>query len=75
MVTARYLSCPCSRGDSGVKSARRVLMMNKKADRAQIESDEVASDKVLSTGDNATKAKNTRMADLAAFVPTSKGWI
>lgn len=43
--------------------------MNKHADRAQMESDDVAALKVFSTGDNAMRARNTKIDDLSALVP------
>lgn len=43
--------------------------MNKQAERAQIESDEVAALKVLSTGDSAMRARNTRRDDFRVLVP------
>ena len=44
--------------------------MNKEADSAQMESEEVAAVRVLSTGDNDIRARNTRMEAFSVFAPT-----
>lgn len=41
--------------------------MNKNAESAHMESELVAAVNVLNTGDNAIKARKTRMDDLTAF--------
>ena|ERR1700722_17983297 len=46
--------------------------MNKKADRAQMESDDVAAVNVLSTGERDNSARNIRMDDLNVFTPAQK---
>ena len=43
--------------------------MNRQADRAQMESDEVAAVSVRSTGDTDMRAKNTSIEDLTTFAP------
>lgn len=43
--------------------------MNKLAERAHIESDDVAAVSVRNSGDSASNAKNTRIDDLTAFAP------
>jgi hypothetical protein len=49
--------------------------MNSEADRAQIESDEVAAVSVLSMGERANSARKTRMEDLIALAPGGKGYM
>ena len=44
--------------------------MNKHAESAQIESEDVAAVRVRSTGESAIKAKNTKSEDLIAFAPS-----
>jgi hypothetical protein len=46
--------------------------MNKKADRAQMESDDVAAVNVLSTGERDNSARNIRMDDLNVFTPAQQ---
>jgi hypothetical protein len=47
--------------------------MNRKADRAQIESEDVAAVNVLSTGDRDSRARNTKIDDLNVFIPVHRG--
>jgi len=46
--------------------------MKRNADKAQMESDEVAAVKVFSTGDNAMRARKTKMDDLSVLVPAQR---
>ena len=43
--------------------------MNKHADRAQIESEDVAAVRVFRTGDNDIRARKTRMEAFTVFAP------
>lgn len=45
------------------------MRINRQADMAQMESDEVAADSVCSTGDTDMRAKNTNIEDLTTFAP------
>lgn len=47
-----------------------MLSKNSPAERAQMESDEVAAVSVLRTGDSAINARKTMTDDLARFEPT-----
>jgi|ERR1700691_5496501 hypothetical protein len=50
--------------------------MKRHADKAQMESDDVAALKVFSTGDNAIRARKTKIDDLSVFVPAhNNGWL
>jgi hypothetical protein len=47
--------------------------MNKHADKAQIESEDVAAVRVLRTGDSDNKARNTKIDDLNALASDKTG--
>jgi hypothetical protein len=46
-----------------------MLRMNRKAESAQIESEDVAAVNVLNTGDKDSKARNIKIDDLNVFIP------
>jgi hypothetical protein len=49
------------------------LRINRHADKAQIESEEVAAVRVFRTGDSESKARNTKMDDLSVLASDEIG--